>query len=76
MDDWQPIETAPRDGRYILGWIPGVGVMHWHGCNGDIVGMCWGAEKADNSGYWVCPHYFKPEPTHWMPGPPPPKGTP
>lgn len=62
MGDWRPIETAPKNGRYILGWI-----------DGDIVRICWGAEKLDNSGYWFCAHYFEPEPTHWMPCPPPPK---
>lgn len=59
--DWQPIETAPKDGTPILGW-PGTMngypyvVQYSHGL--------W--READGELY----HLY--EPTHWMPLPEPP----
>lgn len=71
--DWQPIETAPKDGPGILAYIPSA---PWH----DEPHICeafwslwregggWRISDHDN-GCWV-------EPTHWMPLPTPPKETP
>jgi len=68
--DWQPIETAPKDGTPILArmlWYP-------RGLHGreeyaeryfDI--LRW---TTFNGGGWV--HYMLGQPTHWMPLPPPP----
>jgi hypothetical protein len=55
MGDWQPIETAPKDGRYVtLGWRPN-GVTEYqtesHWVKGHVNGH-W-------EGNWT--------PTHWMP---------
>lgn len=56
---WQPIETAPKDGRRLLLWWP-----EW--CDEPIKG--WWAD-----GYWQCIDAVVEEgPTHWMPLPPPP----
>jgi len=69
--DWQPIETAPKDGPPILiydsgdSWSgiiepePVIYVCVWEGWN-----KCW--VEADGEQYSV----FKP--THWMPLPEPP----
>ena len=60
---WQPIETAPRDGTWIIVWrrcgndyIRQIGEDHWR----DDLGGCWGRSNQD-----CCP-------THWMPLPEPP----
>ena len=55
--DWQPIETAPRDGtRFIAWWQPCAQVPdgRWHECQ-------W------TGGGWY--HPFFTEPTHWKPPP-------
>ena len=76
MTEWQPIETAPRDGRDVLVmrdiW-PGTESGRAEECNGHntYVAAWWGSE-------WVC--YMDQvqdprcpiEPTHWMPLPFPP----
>src|SRR6266550_5689571 len=59
--DWQPIETAPRDGTMILigRWDRGLATIysdHWAEDPG-----CW----CDSSGSFL--------PTHWMPLPHPPE---
>jgi hypothetical protein len=60
---WQPIETAPKDGTSILGWMGEMGgaeVIWW---------------SSDNSG-WDRGDYApggRPAPTHWAPIPEPPK---
>lgn len=66
MSEWQPIETAPRDGTPILVGCVGRGVLiaTWYErmkCFSEaITGTdLWGAKT----------------PTHWMPLPPPPAGT-
>lgn len=76
-EDWQPIETAPKNGRPILvfgefaGEITGpagdpfIGVAIWRGDRTDYPGFEWSAENTDAySGWW--------KPSHWMPLPPPP----
>jgi hypothetical protein len=59
--DWQPIETAPKDGTEVLCFVGGIGmgpmVLYWmHG---------YWREKANSLG-------LKRPPTHWMPLPAPP----
>jgi hypothetical protein len=59
---WQPIETAPKDGRRVL-TVRGngyVGVMQWHA----------------TPGRWFADAYIaltEAQPTHWMPLPEAPK---
>ena len=67
--EWQPIETAPKDGTVIL-------------CNerGWVYTAFWGMKTPDEYYYnqrsktpqWLS-HNFPQEPTHWMPLPNPPK---
>ena len=66
MSEWQPIETAPKDGTYFIGFWPSMSkqcVDHkgqfrtrWTG---------WG------NGYWEADALGRPVqgPTHWMPLP-------
>jgi len=64
--DWQPIETAPRDGTLILiagGTFFGVDIAAWR-----RDGWCGGYGAEYDGEYWH-------KPTHWMPLPPPPKDT-
>jgi hypothetical protein len=60
--DWQPIETAPRDGTPILLWAH----MDWRDELIPVTGW-----YARGSGEWVC-HADWFNPTHWMPLPVPP----
>ncbi|WP_229011627.1 DUF551 domain-containing protein [Paraburkholderia gardini] len=64
MSDWQPIETAPAEGQFLV-YMPDekrqpIQVARWHP-NVKIIG---GAFAFD-----------LPPPTHWMPLPEPPTGT-
>jgi len=61
--EWQPIETAPKDGAEILGWSSissEAYVMWWSAPHGDWV---WGINDLNDM---FC------DPTHWMPLPEPP----
>ena len=65
MTDWQPIETAPRDGTWILLTGGSVG-WDWDGDSKPRVVAAQFSER--NAG-----HYGEYEnPTHWMPLPEPP----
>ncbi len=61
MADWQPIETAPRDGTWLLCWEPGteVDIMRWY---------AWSTTR----GEWQSCEGIRTEPTHWQPLPAPP----
>jgi len=68
MSEWQPIETAPKDGTQILAFAAGM-----HG-RVDFYGVAQWAESqaAFNSvAGWFWP--FAIRPTHWMSLPEPPK---
>lgn len=61
MSEWQPIETAPRDGAFILVWGPGYTspvIRMWHDASWDD-GDFFSGIPAD-------------EYTHWQPLPDPP----
>jgi hypothetical protein len=64
---WQPIETAPKGGKWVLLWWPAV-------TDAPFVGYCvLGEWRAATSGdKWS----RSPGPTHWMPLPAPPVATP
>jgi hypothetical protein len=64
MSEWQPIETAPKDAGSLVVW------------NGERYAV---AEWTDYYGWWEKrkdplgePYGIRPQPTHWMPLPPPP----
>jgi hypothetical protein len=67
-DEWQPIETAPRDGVTFLAIRSAPGEY----CTNPSL-ICWNSfhnEWADNFAWDA--RLVKFQPTHWMPLPPPP----
>lgn len=61
--NWQPIETAPRDGTRVLGYELN-----------DPTDTCPYAVMRFRGEYgWVNAGWTGLEPTHWMPLPPPPE---
>ena len=74
--DWQPIDTAPREARGIVaslypredvGWMVGEAFR-------DSIGVWWWAQTLPNDEGF--PHAaIDPQPTHWMPLPSPPRTT-
>ena len=82
MSEWQPIETAPKDGAAVLLYLPDAYTM----CgltDGIIIGH-WSAadlpadapEHSDDAWFHVSQtggFYCDIEPTHWMPLPEPPE---
>jgi hypothetical protein len=63
--NWQPIETAPKDGTLIDLWTPA----------GRLTDYGWGLDGAE---CWTHPDGYvaDAQPTHWMPLPPPPASYP
>ena len=71
MSEWQPIETAPRDGSRFDAWLPSRG-------GGRVTNVYW----SDIQEWWCVDGAYGPEePTplpivpvisHWMPVPEPP----
>jgi hypothetical protein len=70
MTDWQPIETAPLDGRDVLLAIPGF--------RRPLIGRWWDEQTIEQGKVtreykqWNCGMLMgvtKPEPTHWLPLP-------
>jgi hypothetical protein len=67
MSAWQPIETAPRDGAWFLGYWPEAGVLPAR-----ITPTQWEEWTADGARFVdIADHLFE-QPTHWMPLPEPP----
>lgn len=64
MNEWQPIETAPKDGTQFLGWDQGYFIVVYWEIDDDVEeDQCW---RISYSGDLMFP-------THWMPLPEPPK---
>lgn len=57
--EWRPIETAPRDGTVVIGWMP-----TWYQGRGGAAAMLW------SGGYWRVINSFSCSPTNWLPIPP------
>ena len=68
--DWQPIETAPKDGTVIDLWI------HYpeHDRNARAADVRWNADVGEwqHGNFHLGQYMHRPTPTHWMPLPPPP----
>ena len=71
MSDWQPIETAPKDGTRVLIYVEG------------FIAVCEMCEEPDGSRRWICGETTRLDgrvervqlnacATHWMPLPAPP----
>ncbi len=84
MTEWQPIETAPKDGTSILVYVAGESLYPTAAnyCSREYLLEEYGdAEYMDEGWYWgygyptdFSAHVI--EPTHWMPMPAPPKEEP
>jgi hypothetical protein len=81
-EGWQPIETAPKDGTYIM-LTNGVNVAqgwweHQEPCireNRDTMGNYIDQQEDDGFDDWLdCEGGMQQSPTHWMPLPPAPEG--
>jgi hypothetical protein len=74
MSEWQPIETAPRDGTWILASCVGQLIPMVAAFDDDDDSMCW---FSFNLVYERAVRHGEPErkfkPTHWMPLPEPPR---
>jgi len=68
MSEWQPIETAPRDGTKLLGY-EGDGRINTMWFESQYVWVSPGAWISDYNRSDTYEH----QPTHWMPLPEPPQ---
>jgi hypothetical protein len=72
--EWQPIETAPKDGAPIL--ASSHGPWHdWHSAGLHPTSVRWRVYHPNQKGKecWRDQRGNPVSPTHWMPLPPPPK---
>lgn len=70
--DWQPIETAPKDGSYVLLFFPVRGVMRGRWNNDAYATKPRPYWRHDLEPLYGTREVRKYQPTHWMPLPPPP----
>ena len=71
MSEWQPIDTAPKDGEDILVYsYPDIVSAHWETDVGDDGEPYWALDDGHTRYYALRRHMH--EPTHWMPLPTPP----
>lgn len=69
MSEWQPIETAPKDGSRILGWAKSK-----NGSDDLRLVIFWDQTSPEGARWIVAFNAFWHfEPTHWMPLPEPPE---
>lgn len=83
---WQPIETAPKDGGSILLFEPDYTLPNGQAITGEGIALAFWVGKGevwldDGAEGWMVPHseqdeqggaVFVERPTHWMPLPEPP----
>lgn len=69
MTEWQPIETAPRDGTDVLVATDDHKVFAAHSYGGEWVA------QADSAADGIYLSFDVGELTHWMPLPEPPEGS-
>lgn len=80
MSEWQPIETAPRDGTDIIILVDNMAIQGYFHTPKDIPVHAtwirrdgrWEYITLESHGCGCCSSY-DPPPTHWMPLPEPPK---
>lgn len=73
MTEWQPIETAPKDGTKILltpGEVETVTIGSFE--RPHLVGETGWRSIERDSDAWGCTYRMDIKPTHWMPIPDPP----
>ncbi len=70
MDSWRPIETAPKDGTWVLAWFPVCYDGGTHVAAANYVGGKWYLEQWDDWGQVEAGGF-----THWMLLPAPPEDT-
>lgn len=82
MSEWQPIETAPKDGTAVYvcdteTWEPAPMIAHWGQHNSWDDGSHWLCGRKDDwpRGKIKREPAIMPTPTHWMPLPAPPEQT-
>ena len=68
MSEWQPIETAPKDGTHFLGFWPKLECSE--GENNPCKVRTWYEDGHRHNPFESS--YTSPSPTDWMPLPPPP----
>jgi hypothetical protein len=77
MSDWQPIETAPKDGTYILLFVrtswggPEIHKACWEDNTYDVKCEAWCIANSTDRDYNTSDEVECP--THWMPLPAPPE---
>jgi hypothetical protein len=74
VDDWRPIETAPKDGTEFQSWVKASKISFWeprcrYNPSSEAFEL-WGRVDYDEDGWGCYPHL---SPTHWRPLPSPPK---
>ncbi len=67
MSEWQPIETAPRDKGYLLGWVEGTVRFIQYGKTSHVPLYGWCLADQGPEEFDLC------HPSHWMPIPEAPK---
>jgi hypothetical protein len=81
--EWQPIETAPKDGSVVDLWVPSYRQVNDYLVEGHRVAACRWNDGWGDGGFWEAKFVevdsFTPldsidgqQPTHWMPLPEPP----
>ena len=66
MNQWQPIEAAPKDGTWLLAYIPR-DAPH-------VLVLRWTTNTEGRYAAWRDGEYYCYEASHWMPLPDPPAG--
>lgn len=70
MSQWQPVESAPKDGTLILAFLPESALMKIVFARWDDEFACWYDDKGESA------FPIDVEVTHWMPLPEPPEPQP
>jgi hypothetical protein len=81
MAEWQPIETAPKDGTRVFLWLPHIeATQHERRIETFWMGYYWANEYGNGNAYnavarlkngYLTTAYESIQPSHWMPVPEP-----